>query len=472
MAQRNLGRRRFLQASAIAPALASASARGGPAEGNSPRKPNFIYILLDDAGYGDLGCYGQALFKTPNIDRLAREGVRFTDHYAGSAVCAPSRCSLLTGLHTGHCYIRGNREMWPEEGQEPLPSGAVTLPRLLKEAGYVTGMFGKWGLGYPGSSGDPLEQGFGEFFGYNCQRQAHNYYPDHLWHNREKVPLDGKTYSHDLIMDRALDFIRENREGPFFCYLPVTIPHASMHVPEESAKPFRREFWKHELTPGIYAGPVIRNPAACFAGMMTRLDRQIGELVELVDGLGLAGDTCIMLSSDNGPHKEGGHRPGLFDSNGPFRGFKRDLYEGGIRVPMIARRPGAIEPGQVTGHVSAFWDVLPTLCELAGIEAPGDIDGLSFAPVLDGRAGEQKRHDYLYWELPELGGRQAARAGKWKAVRYRVSRGPDGPAELYDLESDPGETEDLAEREPEQAARMAEILRTARTESDLFKLFE
>ncbi len=435
-----------------------------------PGRPNVIYVLLDDAGYGDLGAYGQRRFATPNMDRIGQSGIRFTDHYAGSAVCAPSRCCLMTGLHSGHAYIRGNREVKPE-GQFPLPEDAVTLPGLLREAGYATGAFGKWGLGYPGSAGDPLNQGFAEFFGYNCQRSAHNYYPDHLWHNGERLELDGKTYSHDLIFDKALDFIRDNARGPFFLYLPVTIPHASLHVPEESAKPFRQKFRRFELTPGIYAGRPIRNPAAHFAGMMTRLDGQIGSLLDLVEKLGLSRDTLIMLSSDNGPHREGGAVPDFFDSNGPFQGYKRDLYEGGIRVPMMASWPGKIAPGSVTDLPSAFWDALPTVCEAAGIDAPAGIDGISMLSTLLGEPSSQKSHDYLYWELPEMGGRQAARAGKWKAVRYGVSLSDKTKLKLFDLESDPGETTDISSRFPEVAGRMMAILREARTESEHFKLF-
>ncbi|MFO8057508.1 MAG: arylsulfatase [bacterium] len=439
---------------------------------SSQSSPNIIYILLDDAGYGDLSCYGQERFQTPNMDRLATEGVRFTDHYAASAVCAPSRCCLLTGKHTGHAYIRGNRPADAEEGQMPLRADAVTFPRLLQEAGYVNGAFGKWGLGPPGSSGDPNEQGFDEFFGYNCQSLAHNYYPDHLWHNREKVELDGDTYSHDLIMEKAMEFIKRNHDRNFFCYLPVTIPHAALHVPEESAEKFRKKFWMFELVPGFYDGPVIRNPAACFAGMMTRLDRQVGEIMELVSRLGIDDNTIIMLTSDNGPHLEGGAVPWFFDSNGPFRGYKRDLYEGGIRVPMIARWPGHIRPGSVTDHPSVFWDVMPTMCELAGVSSPSAIDGISMLPALLGDNDRQEEHQHLYWELHELGGRQAVRSGRWKAVRYNVSRNRDKGVELYDLREDPGEKNDLADKKPEVAHRMLAIMREARTESEHFKLFK
>ena len=437
---------------------------------DSGAKPNFVFILLDDAGYGDLSCYGQKKFKTPNIDRMAAQGLRFTDFYAGATVCAPSRCCLMTGLHGGHAFIRGNREVRPE-GQYPIPADTVTLPKLLKKAGYVTGAFGKWGLGAPGSEGDPMKQGFDEFFGYNCQRLAHNYYPAYLWHNSEKVPLDGKTYSADLIMNRAMDFIRRHKDEPFFCYMPVTVPHASLHVPEESAAPFRKKFPQFEDKIGHYAGPDIKNPAACFAGMMTRLDGQVGQVLALLDQLGLSDQTLVMLTSDNGAHREGGHMPKFFDSTGPLRGIKRDLYEGGIRVPMIARWPGEIQPDTVTDFPAAFWDILPTLCQLAGAEIPPDIDGISLVPTLLGHPEAQKKHEFLYWEFPMQGGKQAVRMGPWKAVRLGVRKNPDAPIELYNLKEDIGETKNVAAEHPDIVAKMKEIMKTARVESDLFRLF-
>ena len=434
-----------------------------------PAPPNIIYILLDDAGYGDLSCYGQTKFQTPHMDSLAEQGVRFTDHYAGSTVCAPSRCSLLTGLHTGHSAIRGNHEIQPE-GQQPLPAESVTVARLLQQAGYATGAFGKWGLGMPGTSGDPLNQGFDEFFGYACQREAHNYYPDHLWYNGEKLELDGDTYSHDLIVERAFEFIRTQREQPFFCYLPVAIPHASLHVPEESAAPFREKFPEYENVTGVYRGRDITNPAACFAGMMTRLDGHVGQLLALLSELGIDDNTAVLLASDNGPHKEGGAVPDFFDSNGPFRGYKRDLYEGGIRVPFLARFPGKFSAGAVSDHPSAFWDIPATLCELAGAPAPENTDGVSLLPALTGNEDKQQKHDYLYWEFSEMPGRQAARAGQWKAVRNNVSFNPSAPVELYDLDADPGETDNVAKKHPDVRKRMKEILSHARTTSPDFPL--
>jgi arylsulfatase A-like enzyme len=429
-------------------------------------KPNIIYILLDDAGYGDLSCYGQKRFRTPNIDRLAAEGMRFTDHYSGSTVCAPTRCSLMTGLHTGHTYVRGNREVKPE-GQSPMPADIVTIPRLLQKAGYVTGAFGKWGLGAPASESDPAKH-FNQFYGYNCQREAHNYYPDHLWNNFERVELDGKTYSATMIFDHALSFVRENKDKPFFLFLPVTIPHAAMHAPEEYVAPFRKTFPQFEDVIGKYSGPEVRNPVAAFAGMMTLMDEQVGALTTLLAELELDDNTLVVLSSDNGPHKEGGHRPDFFDSNGPLRGHKRDLYEGGIRAPLIARWPGHIKAGTTSTLVSAHWDMLPTFCQLAGVKIPAGIDGLSIVPELTGQ-GPQSQHDYLYWEFYERGGKRAVRFGKWKAVQLNL-KGVDQTdgIELYDLSTDSGEDNDMAADHPDAVAMAQQFFTAAHTPSQFW----
>ncbi len=428
--------------------------------------PNLVYILLDDAGFGDLGCYGQEKFATPHMDRLAAEGMRFTQHYSGCTVCAPTRCSLMTGMHTGHCYIRGNREIKPE-GQEPLEASAVTIPRLLKPAGYATGAFGKWGLGAPGTTGDPARH-FNLFYGYNCQREAHNYYPDHLWSNEERVELDGKTYSHDLIMEQAYRFIRQNRKLPFFAFLPVTIPHAALHVPESYAAPFRKKFPEFENVTGKYAGPEITNPAAMFAGMMTKIDEDVGKLLALLDELGIAENTVVMLSSDNGPHQEGGHQPDFFNSSGGLRGHKRDLYEGGIRAPFLVRWPGKIKAGSVSALPSAQWDILPTLCELAGVPAPKETDGISLVPTFLGQGDGQKRHEYLYWEFYEQGGRRAVRFGDWKAVQQGLNKPKAGDVELFDLKSDPAEKSDLAASHPDEVARALRYFQEAHTDSLLW----
>jgi arylsulfatase A-like enzyme len=432
-------------------------------------QPNIIYILLDDAGYGDLGCYGQKKFTTPNIDRLASEGMRFTDHYSGSTVCAPTRCSLMTGLHTGHCFVRGNREVKPE-GQSPMPADVVTIPRLLHQAGYQTGMFGKWGLGAPGSTSDPMQH-FDSFFGYNCQREAHNFYPDHLWKNDQRVELDGKTYAHDVIVENALNFVRSNSTGPFFCYMSVTIPHAAMQVPEDSMTPFRKKFPQFEDVIGKYAGPDVRNPVAGFAGMMTRLDQQVGQLLTLLQELDIDDKTLVMLSSDNGPHKEGGHQPDFFDSNGPLRGYKRDLYEGGIRAPLLARWPGKLEAGAVSHLISAHWDMLPTFCELAGAKTPTGLDGISIVPTLLGHADEQAQHGALYWEFSERGRSQAARVGNWKGVRLDLKKNPDAPIELYDLSNDIGEEHNIADTHPEIVSKLKAVMQREHVESESFPLF-
>jgi arylsulfatase A-like enzyme len=424
-------------------------------------KPNIIYILLDDAGYGDLSCYGQQHFTTPNIDALASEGMKFTDHYSGSTVCAPTRCSLMTGLHTGHTYVRGNREVQPE-GQAAMPADIVTIPRLLKQAGYTTGAFGKWGLGAPGSPSDPAKH-FDLFYGYNCQRQAHSYYPDHLWKNFDRVDLDGKTYSANLIGDAALEFIRDHKQGPFFAFLPVTIPHAAMHAPDAYVAPFRKKFPQFEDKIGKYSGPPVKNPIAAFAGMMTLLDEQVGEIVALLNELGIEENTLVMLTSDNGPHREGGHDPDFFDSNGPLKGYKRDLYEGGIRAPLLARWPGTIKPGSTSDHISAHWDMLPTFCQLAGVDPPADVDGISMVAALKGQ--RQRQHEYLYWEFYERGGKRAVRFGDWKAIQQNLNNDKNAPIELYDLSQDIGETTNVADQHPELIERARRYFKAAHTPS-------
>jgi arylsulfatase A len=452
----------------------------GNAKAGYPRdaivKPNIIFILADDLGYGDVGFQGQKRFRTPNIDMLAAQGLVFTNHYSGCTVSAPSRCSLFTGFHTGHTYIRGNREKKPE-GQEPIPSSIVTVTEILQAAGYTTGAFGKWGLGSPGSEGDPMNQGFNEFFGYNCQSLAHNYYPYHLWHNREKVMLEenagqGKgKYAPDLIHEQALKFLENNKGKPFFLYYPSTIPHAELFAPERLMEQFRGKLLPEKSFKGTdngttyKQGPYGSQPEAhaAFAAMVTRLDEQVGEIVQKLKELGIAEKTMIIFTSDNGPHLEGGADPDYFDSNGPLKGYKRDLSEGGIRVPFIACWPGKIKPGK-TNHVSAFWDFLPTTCELAGLKTPAKTDGISYLPTLTGQSGKQKNHEYLYWEFHEKGTSKAIRMGNWKGIKPGLER----PLELYDLSSDMGETTNVAEGHPDIVRKMEALLISARTESSIW----
>jgi arylsulfatase A len=449
-------------------------------ENDRPLKPNIIYILADDLGYGDLSCYGQQKFSTPQIDKMAVEGMKFTQHYSGSTVCAPSRSSLLTGLHTGHTPIRGNKEVQPE-GQWPLSDTIVTLPKLLKKAGYVNGLYGKWGLGYPGSEGDPNKQGFDEFFGYNCQRIAHHYYPYYIWHNQEKVYLKGNEgtatndYAPEVIHQKALEFIENNKDTPFFLFYASLIPHAELLAPEEYMAPFRGKFLPENKYKGVDSGEKFRlgpygsqnECHAAFAAMVTVLDTQVGDLIRKVRELGIENNTIIIFTSDNGAAKEGGANPEYFNSSGPLKGLKRDLYEGGIRVPMVAWWPGQIQPGSVSDHISSFWDVLPTFTELAGIDTPSGLDGISFLPSLLGKEG-QKQHEHLYWEFHEMGGRIALRMGNWKAVKYNVNTANPRPTELYDLSKDIGENIDLATEYPEIVIRMEDIMKSSRIPSSVF----
>ena len=453
-------RREFLKAAGAGAAGLLLPRRGAPGSG-APRRPNIIFILADDLGYGDLGCYGQKQVRTPRLDRMAAEGMRFTQSYAGSTVCAPSRCVLMTGLHTGHCLVRAN-------GRVPLRPEDVTVAKVLKEAGCATGLVGKWGLGDEGSTGLPTRQGFDGFFGYLSQTHAHNYYPPFLLRDERRVPLrnvmpagrDGGPgvavkkveYSHDLLTAEAIRFVEGNKDRPFFLYLAYTVPHANneagrngMEVPDYG--PYAEKPW-----PEAQKG---------HAAMIGRLDRDVGQLLDRLKALGLDGETVVFFSSDNGPHREGGADPAFFDSNGPLRGIKRDLYEGGIRVPMIVRWPGKVKPGGVSDHVGYFADFLPTAAELAGVDGPAGLDGISVAPTLLGRP--QRAHEALYWEFR---GSQAVRMGRFKTVRKRL----DGPIELYDLEKDVGEGQDVAAQQPAVVERIRGYLAAARTESEHWPL--
>lgn len=441
------------------------------------RPPNIIYILADDLGYGDLSCFGQTHFETPHIDRLAAEGMRFMQHYSGSTVCAPSRTALMTGLHTGHTPVRGNAEVLPE-GQEPLPADTVTMAHLLKDAGYRTGLFGKWGLGAPESVSAPLKMGFDRFYGYNCQRQAHHYYPYFLWNDDRREMLWGnfgletEEYAPTRIHAKTLEFIEENRDQPFFCFYALVQPHAEMYAPEEYMEKYRGKFLPESSYEGVDGGKDFRKFAygsqpeahAAFAAMVSCIDDYVGDVVAKLKELGIDDDTLIIFTSDNGPHEEGGHDPAYFNSSGGYRGVKRDLYEGGVHVPMIARWPGKVAAGVENDHISAFWDMLPTAVEMAGQPIPENVDGISFLPTLLTKPG-QDEHDYLYWEFHDKKGRQAIRQGKWKGIRYEVAEDPDSTIELYDLSLDAGETNNLAARYPEVAAELSREMRGARTVS-------
>ena len=440
-------------------------------------KPNIVYILADDLGYAEVGCYGQEKIKTPNIDQLASEGMRFTQHYSGNPVCAPSRCTLMTGKHTGHTQVRGNKQVGGTEGwklgstnggQWPIKADTVTVAKILKKAGYTTGAFGKWGLGRAGTTGDPNTQGFDHFYGYICQRQAHTYYPNHLWRDGKvewiEANRDGKegAYSHDLIAAEALKFIRANKDRPFFLYVPFTIPHVALQVPEDSLAQYKGQWPDPPYTgnKGYFPHP---NPRACYAGMVSRMDRDIGRIMSLLKGLALAENTLVIFTSDNGPTFNGGSDSAFFESAKPLRGLKGSVYEGGIRVPYIARWPGRIKAASTSDHISAFWDFLPTCCEIIGEKPLADIDGTSMLPTFLGKPRTQKKHKYLYWELR---GQQAVRMGKWKALRLK----PDRKIELYNLDEDIGESHNVAGEHPDIVAKVAEIFRSGRTGSEVFPL--
>lgn len=439
-------------------------------------KPNVVYILADDLGFGDLSCYGQKKFKTPHIDRLAELGMKFTNHYSGSTVSAPSRSSLMTGEHTGHTPIRGNKKL-------PLPAQSVTVAELFKAAGYTTGQFGKWGLGEPGTVGEPNNQGFDTFYGFTDQSKAHRYYPDHVIDNGKEVPLPGNdwtnlvTYATDAIHKKALEFIDKNHTKPFFFYYPCNIPHAELIVPKDSIlKKYEGKFLPEKTfkgsdyvgqgtTPGGYCSQ--NQGHAVFAAMVNRLDMYVGQIVAKLEQYGIRDNTLILFTSDNGPHQEAGADPKYFNSQGGLRGIKRDLYEGGIRVPFIANWPGKITPGSVSHHISAFWDFLPTCAELINQPVPDSIDGISYLPELLGQ-GNQQKVDFLYWEFYEKNGRRGLRKGKWKAVQYKMKADPYIAVKLFDLEKDPAEANNIASQYKDTTAKMLSLMELAHGKSDLF----
>ena len=428
-------------------------------------RPNIVFILADDLGYGDLSCFGQKNFETPRIDQMAAEGMRLTDHYAGSTVCAPSRACLMTGQHSGHVYQRFNGSV--EFRPDPQD---ITVARLLKNAGYRTAMIGKSGLSCNSANGAlPNEKGFDHFFGYTNHGRAHRYYPEWLWRNGTKVyypenhSQDGKTYSSDAFKMDAMRFIEEHSQEPFFLHLSLQQPHADLNVPDQWKSRFIGKFEEEPFLGSSYR-PEER-PKSTFAGMVSHLDQCVGEVLDKLRELGIAENTLVIFSSDNGAMSEGGWREDYFNSSGPLRGGKRDLYEGGIRVPTIAWWPSRVARGSTSDHVSAFWDFLPTACEVAGIEPPTNTDGKSYLPTLLGKP--QGQHEYLYWEFYEQGGKQAVRMNNWKGVRLFVSENPGAPIELYDLENDLGETTDVSSEHPGIVERISEIMAEAHEPSEL-----
>jgi arylsulfatase A len=429
------------------------------------KAPNILLIQADDLGYGDLSAYGQAQFATPSIDRLAKEGIRFTQYYAGSTVCAPSRAALMTGFHTGHGWIRGN-------GDIPLRAEDVTLPMVLRAAGYRTAVIGKWGLGRPGTTGEPAKKGFEHSFGFLDHRHAHRQFTTFLYRNGQTIATDpDKDYVNDLFTAETASFIEKQDPRPFFVYLNYTVPHAELRVPEDSLQPLKGRFpekpFVNAKADALLSGPDHASlgyrsqptPRAAFVAMITRMDRDIGRLTDLIGKRSIDRDTLIMFISDNGPHREGGADPEYFRSSGGLRGIKRDLYEGGIRVPMIARWVGTIPAGRVSYHEWAHWDILPTLAEFAGAKAPREIDGISMARALRGE--QQRPHEFMYWEFHERGFQQAVRMGKWKALRPKK----DAPLELYDLADDSHEQTNIAYAHPGIVKQIEDYLSTARTES-------
>ncbi len=473
-------------------------------------RPNIIFILADDLGYGDLGSYGQELIETPNIDALASSGMRFTQHYSGSPVCAPSRCVLLTGKHSGHAYIRGNDEwgvrgnVWDYramiadstlEGQRPLPANTTSIGTMLQAAGYRTGMIGKWGLGAPHTEGIPNRQGFDFFCGYNCQRQAHTYYPVHLYLNEERLylgndtvaphakleegadPLDQasyapytlSSYAPDVMFREMIQFVEQSSEDPFFFYWASPIPHVALQAPQRWVDHYVEKFGDEDPYLGDRGYFPSRYPKATYAAMISYLDERVGELVRTLKDQGVYENTLIIFSSDNGATFNGGTDSPWFNSGGPFkseRGWgKAFLHEGGIRVPMIASWPGHIAPGTESGHISAFWDLLPTLCELTGMDVPADVDGISYLPELLAK-GEQEKHPYLYWEFPASGGQQAVRMDNWKAIRKNIRQG-NLDIELYNLDEDIQELNNVAAEHPELIKQMELILKEEHTPAQL-----
>lgn len=462
------------------------------------QKPNVVLIVADDLGYREVGSFGQKRIKTPNLDRLAEEGMRLTQHYSGNAVCAPSRCVLMTGKHPGHAFVRSNKAT-PPEGQQPIPDSEITLAELMKNEGYVTGGFGKWGLGGPGSAGEPLNQGLDRFFGYNCQSHAHSYYPDYLWSDNERITLEnnppvpghaglakgadpsdpksyerfkGEDYAPDRINKQALQFVRENKDRPFFLYYPTIIPHVALHVPDEELEPYLKLGWKDPpfTREKGYGYTPHFTPRAAYAAMISRMDGYVGNVLKLLEELKLDEKTIVIFSSDNGTTHLGREVDyEFFDSVGELRGLKGSLYEGGVRVPTIVRWPGHVPAGTTSDFISGFEDWMPTILDLikAEVEIPQGIDGISLAPTLLGKS--QNPRPFLYREFPSYGGQQSVRVGDWKAIRQNMRKG-NLEIELYDLAKDPGEQNNVAQENPQVVKKLAKIMKREHTPSEIFPL--
>ncbi len=435
--------------------------------------PNIVFFLVDDMGIGDLGVYGQRYIHTPAIDSLAAQGMTFTQHYAGCTVSAPSRGSLLTGKHTGHAYIRGNKDTPNPDGytyDHPLRPEEFTLGELLQQAGYHTACIGKWGLGGPNTLGAPTEQGFDYFFGYLGQLNAHRHYPKFLHEGNTLINLDGKTFAQDLLVEHALEYLDERKKGdqPFFLYFTPALPHADLDIPEEERLAYDGVFLEAPAkNTGSYKP--VTHPRSTYAAMVTRLDNDVRKLIDRLRANGQLDNTIFIFSSDNGAHIEGGHDPYFFDGNGPYRGTKRDLYEGGIRTPFIVYWPGVVAPGSVSYHISAFWDILPTFAELTGQAIPTDVDGISLLPTLTGK-GEQKQHEYLYWEFAEQGGKRAVRYENWKLIRLNAKDPSKTYHELYDISADPGELNNVAKEHPLVVQQLSRFLDREHTPSEVYNI--
>ena len=435
------------------------------------KQPNIIVIVADDLGYGNLTSYNKkSPIPTPNLDRLAAEGTRFTRFYSGNTVCAPSRVALMTGLHMGHAYVRGNSKA--KDGKGALRAQDTTVVQRLQNNGYITGMYGKWGLGDEETAGAPHLKGFNEFFGYLDQAHAHDYYTNHLYeirdHKTQKVQIDSTQYTQDLIVDKALSFLKAYKDTTFFLYLPFTLPHAELKVPKELLQKFQNADGTSKFGPekpfenkgkGNYDNQL--QPHAAFAAMVSKLDSDVGAIVQQVKDLGLENDTYIFFTSDNGPHKEGGADPVFFNSGGLLRGVKRDLYEGGIRVPLIVKAPGKVQAGKVNDLAFAFWDILPTLAQLTATPVPANIDGISFSPALSGAAQTQE-HDYLYWQFKEDELKEAVTKGDWKLIRFK-DQGKKEILELYNLREDIGEKTNLASKNSAKVKELKTLMTGAKT---------